>query len=440
MSISFFYQRFKVSPQQKIAAFAACGLGVLLAVHPALYPRQAVYGFIGGAYLFLWLIILYCSGRPEYPPVVLWGPAAFLLGSVCVSLLMQAAPQWSAIGLLAVQLLVCFAGWWLAADQDALRLLGHALVAAAAVVAAYGLVQFLHLDPVPLATPFKDRVVSVFTNPNHFGSFMALVLPLSLAFYLQDLTPRARRLTALAVLLIYAGLLLSGSRGAWCGGLVGVLIVAISCVLRMQRRGLADLMRPVVGLLALISIVTWGLTYKPVIQTAEKTVTIKQRALSSTNLVGAGVEQDSSINHRYFIWQVSWEMVRSAPLVGIGYGQYQQRFGQFRDQLKEQTRFSSLNPGQQQETTLYAHNEYLHWWAENGLLGLLGFLCIVVLGVVRGTSIIWQSKDYAALGWGSLGLLAALLVHSLVSYPLRLPLNSLPFWLILGSFYRKSKR
>ena len=333
---------------------------------------------------------------------------------------------------------IFFIGWWLAADQGILRWLGHVLVAAAAGTAAYGLMQFFHLDPLPLATPFKDRVVSVFANPNHFGSFMALALPLALAFYLQRLMPSMRGLTAITVLLIYAGLLLSGSRGAWSGGLAGTLIVACGRMRRIQRRDLAYLARPVVGLIALMFIITWGLTYQPIIKTAEKTVTMKERAFSAKNVVGTGVEQDSSINHRYFIWQVSWEMVRSAPWVGIGYGQYQKRYGQFRDQLKGQTRFSSLNRGQQQEITPYAHNEYLHWWAENGLLGLLGFLSIVVLGIARGTSKTWKTMDYAVMGWGSLGLLVALLVHSLVSYPLRLPLNSLPFWLILGSLYRKN--
>ncbi len=439
MSISSVYKYFVTSPQQKITTFFAGGLLVLLVAHPALYSRQIAYIFVGCVCFIAWILALLITRGFQCPPATLCGGATFLLANAGISLLVQVDPRWFVLVLLGIQLFFCFAGWWLAADLKALRLWCYILVLGAAGVAGYGICQFLHLDPLPVTTPFKERTVSVFVNPNHFGSFMALTLPLALGFYLQNLTGWMRLFTVLTVVLLYAGLLLSGSRGAWAGAGVGVLIVFVGCLLRLPRCDRAYLVRPLIGLFALICIITWSLNYKPIMKTAGKAVTMKERALSSKNVLGAGVEQDSSINHRYFIWRVSWDMIRSAPWTGIGYGKYQEYFPQFRDSLKAQSRFSSLNIGQQQEITPYAHNEYLHWWAENGLLGLFGFLYLVIMGLAHGISTIWKTKNYAALGWGSLGLLAALLVHSMVSYPLRLPLNSLSFWLILGALYRKEK-
>jgi len=41
-------------------------------------------------------------------------------------------------------------------------------------------------------------------------------------------------------------------------------------------------------------------------------------------------------------------------------------------------------------------------------------------------------RDGSSYLWAGLGIVTVMLVHSLVSYPLRLPLNGMIFWLALG--------
>ena len=123
-------------------------------------------------------------------------------------------------------------------------------------------------------------------------------------------------------------------------------------------------------------------------------------------------------------------MIRARPLVGFGYGTYQQRFAAFRDARRDQAHFQSLVWTQQEEDTPYAHNEYLHLWAESGLLGLGAFLALV--GWVGWGTLRMAWREGTPYAWAGLGMVAAMLVHSLVSYPLRLPLNGMVFWLTLG--------
>jgi O-antigen ligase len=93
---------------------------------------------------------------------------------------------------------------------------------------------------------------------------------------------------------------------------------------------------------------------------------------------------------------------------------------------------------QQQEDTPYAHNEYLHVWAESGLLGLMGFTGLVGLVLYRAFWGTWRGGG--VYGWAALGAAGAMLVHSLVSYPLRLPLNGLVFWVLLGIMAGMARR
>ena len=63
-------------------------------------------------------------------------------------------------------------------------------------------------------------------------------------------------------------------------------------------------------------------------------------------------------------------------------------------------------------------------------MGLVAFLALVswiVCGALR-----WAWREGEGYAWAGLGIMAVMLVHSLVSYPLRLPLNGMIFWLTLG--------
>ena len=131
------------------------------------------------------------------------------------------------------------------------------------------------------------------------------------------------------------------------------------------------------------------------------------------------------------IWQVTWEMIRERPLLGQGYGVYPRRFVEMRKTLQERGAF----PTEGWDTSFdapYAHNEYLHIWAESGFFALTGFIGLITLVVWHAVRGGWQTRLERLDLWGALGLVAAMLVHSMVSYPLHLSLNGMVFWLALG--------
>ena len=63
-------------------------------------------------------------------------------------------------------------------------------------------------------------------------------------------------------------------------------------------------------------------------------------------------------------------------------------------------------------------------------MGLSAFLALIGLAFWGTLHKAWC--DMQPYLWAGLAMLTAMLVHSLVSYPLRLPLNGLVFWLTIG--------
>lgn len=241
---------------------------------------------------------------------------------------------------------------------------------------------------------------------------------------------------------VYAGLLLSASRGAWAAAAVGILVVAGGALRQAGRGKLVLRLRPAAAMVVLLGVVTAALGQRPLVRGERGGVYLADRACSvrhflrpvSPGLPGAAaVVQDQSINHRYFIWHVTWQMICSRPVVGLGYGCYGRHFAAFRDASEGTARFATLNRVARSEATPYAHNELLHVWAETGLLGVAAMVVLVSVtlhGVWRRA---WSGGPATPWLWGALGLLVALLVDSLVSFPLRLPLGCLVFWLALGA-------
>ena len=428
---------------------AAGGLVVLLA-HPGLYQRNMAY----------WVALALCSlaslasalrySLPRPPPFLL-GSCLMFMVALLVSLWVNGYVLSHSLCRPISHFLLLWIGWWIAADKGALRVLTYALLLGSALIGLYAFIQSGGLDPLPAATPFEDRrIVSTFENPNFLGNFAAFSLSLLAAFFLAAKRWKNRLVLGIVLSLMYGTCILAGSRGAWLAGLAGILVVVIGSVRAMRTREL-HLHWPSLGLLALALVgVTAFATREPVIANSRGKVSVGERLLSSRYIIaphergevpseasaatsariGEIQVQDTTINHRYFIWQVAWAMVRDQPLWGVGYGEFGARFPSYRDAQRGDSWYSSLIATQQYENTRYAHNEYLHLWAECGLLGLVAFLMVqggVWFILLRR---LWRGAPLEL--WGIAAALLVMLVHSLVSYPLRLPLNGMVFWVCMG--------
>jgi O-antigen ligase len=128
---------------------------------------------------------------------------------------------------------------------------------------------------------------------------------------------------------------------------------------------------------------------------------------------------------RISIWKDTLHLVRDYPLTGAGLGTFGLAFRHYQTDL----------------VNLYvdhAHNDYLEFAADTGLLGVaLLFLPILYLFFKMIVSFLVDPRRYRpAVTLGCIGSTLGMLIHSATDFNLQIPANALIFAVVLGMGYK----
>ena len=234
-------------------------------------------------------------------------------------------------------------------------------------------------------------------STNQLGGVILFVLPLALGAALAHpkhggrratLRPFERLFLGLAVALLACSLLLSQSRGAWAGAIVGLLLFV---ALRWPRGRWIILL---LCALAAIAWLFWGKRYLgPLLLEVFAAKAAPRTPWGTVNLTG-----------RLRIWDQALAYTRASPIVGHGLGTY--RMWDARS-LTGPSAFDSGTP--------HAHNVFLQVAYDTGLVGLTAYLALVMIATATAWRV-YRLADGAARGLaiGSLAALAAYHVYGLV--------------------------
>jgi O-antigen ligase len=251
------------------------------------------------------------------------------------------------------------------------------------------------------------RAFGTFGQPNPFGAFMGMVLPLvfgtTLGYLWNAYTIKHRDGLWIGLVLsgfvglIGLGLLTSWSRGAWLGCLAGLTVVIWSFP-RQRRIGTAAVFLGVIGLSLLLftGIVPTSLS--------DRLIGFTEDFAGFRNVRGVVITDDNfAVTERLAHWQAAIEMARTSPWLGVGFGNYEAAYPDF-------ALINWVHP------LGHAHNYYLNLLAETGMIGLIAYL------MMWGTFLILNGRLLSQVGdWRGRGIVAGLLgtwthiaVHSLL--------------------------
>lgn len=230
-----------------------------------------------------------------------------------------------------------------------------------------------------------------FANSNHMATLLVVSVPVLFAF-IAELRKRAKNpragsavllLAAAGILVLLVGIVLNGSLAVLLLGLP-VLIISATMLLPQGLR-----LRGPVTAVALVSIGAMLTVY----------LTPLQDKLLSSNA--------TSFESRQAMWSNTIPAIGDNLVSGSGAGSFPRVYRQYEDQAAVTTTFVN-----------HAHNDYLEIALEVGLPGLLLLAALFLWWGSRAVPI-WRSASTDRYAVAASIVTAAILVHSIVDYPLR---------------------
>jgi O-antigen ligase len=294
-------------------------------------PAKALGALAVAVWGFAWLLRR-CSVILTRQMLLLVGFGLAILVSFTVTINRTAAVQTS-VRYLSFFLLFFIVVQAIAGDPAKAVRIVDAAVIGASLSAVVGLLIFLSNG---------SRARGPLDDPNDFGFMLATAIPL-VVYRMRTLTsPRLKFLTGAGLIAIVACAAATFSRGAAVG--LAVTLVWLTATRRLRLR--------------------WVLATLAVAGIAGLVVLRLNIPLIKTALAQKQYIAGDNISSRITAWDITYHEWRLSPFVGIGVGNYLDRYWEF----------SAL------PTSGTTHNAYLHVMAETGIFGLTFFLLFLAQG------------------------------------------------------------
>jgi len=381
------------------------------AVHT--WALLVVQGLAAGVFV-VWAIRLWVNRKPKlfWPPLA-WVVVAFTL--YALGRYFTADIEYVARQELLQVLLFAFLFFAVINNlhgQDETRIVCFVLIALGTLIASYAVAQLVqHSNQVwNMISPYPGRASGTYISPNNLSCFLAMLLPLTLAFLLVGRVHVVTRiLLGYATLTMVAGLAVTFSRGGWLAAAAGFFLL-LGILLGHRNHRLKAVLLLVV-LAAGIGIFAT--------QYLSKTIGYMER-VSKPDSNGPSVMDNSS---RLWMWGAAVRMWQDNIWWGVGPAHFDYRFRQYRPETLQ------MRPDR-------AHNDYLNlladWGAVGGLIVFTGIGVLIVGLVKTWPHVRREEKDFGhgqsnrfAFFLGAVGSLTALAVHSLMDFNLHVPANAL---------------
>jgi O-antigen ligase len=386
------------------ANFALQAIGLALIVYALSVKRGTPVGTPGRQLIALGVIGLFLLGLQLVPlPPEIWttlpgrGPIAAgyrMLGQPLPWLPVSLTPLDTRAGLL-------WAIPALAAMLGIVRLggykpnwLGWVLVTVAVVSVAIGALQvgggdwyFYEITNVGVGTGF-------FANANHQATLLVATIPFLSALYLAGRSGRRSAKQSSGLLVVLTGVLVVllvglAINGSLAGVGLAVPVVGASLLMLWSRKG-----KPPVWATALALLVAVGAVYLPF-----------SAPIGSNNLVSS--EAKTSQYSRRTTIGTTIEAARDFLPVGSGIGSFVDVYRTYENPAEVEPFYINR-----------AHSDYAEFFLEAGLVGAL-IVLLVLLWWLRRLVAVWRQEKTDHFARAASIASGAILVHSLVDYPLR---------------------
>ncbi len=303
---------------------------------------------------------------------------------------------------------------------------------ACALACMYGVFQSFGLDilwPFDM-DQFASRAFSTFGNPNFLSSFVIMLLPALLVYYMRASSRKDICVYGFLVL-VYLFYLSSGlCRSCWIAGAVGLVMMWMFGTLRaliLQRK--ARVFWLVVLGVAVSYLPVFVQSTRPAL--VQRVAEVAQVTPSSFTLEVPREEIFPSLHQRLYMWDVSKEIFLNRPVMGAGLGNFQTAFAR----TQPQTLLNYPNLRELKTLTNSPHNEFFFQLAQGGIvgLGLFLFMFMVLFLEVHDFAARKKEGDKKQLLQALFCGILAMLADNMLNISLHTVVPAFVFWWLVGA-------
>ena len=293
------------------------------------------------------------------------------------------------------------------------RFINLALLSAL-IVSVYGILQYFGIDPIPrdaMRSLWATNVAfSTIGNPNFLGSYIVLMIPLSIHSYLIE----KRYFSLLVFISLFTCLLVTMTRGVWLGSLFSIFLYFSLLWLNRNKYQFSTSRVLILCVSMLIPIII--INFVSSNELFNRFFSIQSEIAS---LVNNGDSANNIGSYRWFLWARVIKLIGQKPWFGYGIENMMIPFmnayrSDITNILKMKIAFDK------------AHNEYLNIAVSSGIPSLIAYLSFVGLCLKTGIIRLKENPVHLALFASVIGyLIQATFNISVVSV-------AYVFWIFLG--------
>ncbi len=275
---------------------------------------------------------------------------------------------------LSSNILIAYAVYMILIESDNIgyiKLLSIVYIVVALSASIYGIYQTL--TSASIFALFTGRAYfRLFGDANYFASYILIAIPLAMGYLFRDSRFIEKAAYAVVMFLLTTAIIASVSRSA----LLTLIIIILLFMLFLFRYQQGTRKIVSVGVILIFMGITGVLLFTDIGSKVIDLFTLSQRL---ETVVGG---RDASFGQRWTILGIGWDMARTNPVVGTGFGAFEKTFSAYQGAL--------LTTGLERST----HNTLLRIFAETGIIGLAGGLLFIGSLIYRIGRMTVRCKSY----------------------------------------------
>ena len=154
--------------------------------------------------------------------------------------------------------------------------------------------------------------------------------------------------------------------------------------------------------------------------------------LFASSNIKADISNTANVEKRLYYWNNSWQMIQESPLLGVGAGNWKINFPQYGLDQDDQNLRNGITHIQR------PHNDFLWLWAETGILGMLLYISLFVLGIIQVFRNLHNdalSRQGRIFNWAALFGLLAYGSFSVGDFPMERVVHNVLFFSLLALIF-----